>query len=47
VGQHLKKLADGHFGGSFAPLLLSLLEQTTLSRNDRAAIEMMIDKLGD
>ncbi|HEY1598838.1 MAG TPA: BlaI/MecI/CopY family transcriptional regulator [Pirellulales bacterium] len=47
VGQHLKKLADSHFGGSLAPLLLSLLDQTKLSRKDRAAIEMMIDKMGD
>jgi predicted transcriptional regulator len=47
VGQHLKKLADSHFGGSLAPLLLSLLDQTKLSRKDRAAIEMMIGKMGD
>jgi predicted transcriptional regulator len=32
VGRHLKRLAESHFGGSMAPLLLSLLDQTKLSR---------------
>jgi BlaI family penicillinase repressor len=47
VGRHLKRLAESHFGGSLTPLLLSLLDQTELSRKDRAAIEKMIDKMGD
>jgi len=47
VGQHLKKLADNHFGGSMAPLLMSLLDQTKISRKDRVAIEKMIDKMED
>ena len=37
VGRHLKRLAESHFGGSLAPLMLSLLDQTKLSRRDRAA----------
>ena len=47
VGRHLKRLAESHFGGSLTPLLLSLLDQTKLSRKDRAAIETMIEKMGD
>lgn len=47
VGRHLKRLAESHFGGSLTPLLLSLLDQTKLSRKDRAAIENMIEKMGE
>jgi BlaI family penicillinase repressor len=47
VGRHLKRLAESHFGGSLAPLLLSLLKQTKLSRADRAAIEKVIEKMRD
>jgi BlaI family transcriptional regulator, penicillinase repressor len=47
VGRHLKRLAESHFGGSLAPLLLSLVEQAKLSRADRAAIEKIIDKMRD
>lgn len=47
VGRHLKRLAESHFGGSLAPLLLSLLDQTKLTRVDRAAIEKMIEKMRD
>lgn len=45
VGRHLKRLAESHFGGSLAPLLLSLLGQTKLTPADRAVIEKMIGKM--
>jgi predicted transcriptional regulator len=38
VGTQLKRMADSHFGGSLVPMLLSLLEQSKLTRKDRAAI---------
>jgi predicted transcriptional regulator len=45
VGRQLKQLAESHFGGALAPMLLSLVEQTTLSKKDRAAIEKLIDNI--
>ncbi len=45
VGRQLKRLAESHFGGSVAPLLLSLVEQATLTKKDRAAIERLIDNI--
>ncbi len=45
VGRHLKQIADSHFGGSLAPLLLSLLDQTKLKAGERAALEKMIEKI--
>jgi BlaI family transcriptional regulator, penicillinase repressor len=45
VGSQLKQLAESHFGGSFAPLLLSLVEQARLTRKDRAAIERLIENI--
>lgn len=45
VGQHLKRLAESHFGGSLAPLMLSLLDQTKLTRADRAVVEKLIAKM--
>lgn len=47
VGQHLKKLADSHFGGALAPLLLSLLDQVKLKPKDRAVIEKLVEKMED
>lgn len=47
VGRHLKRLAESHFGGSLAPLLMSLLGQAKLTRADRAVIEKMIEKMRD
>lgn len=47
VGRHLKRLAESHFGGSFVPLMLSLLDQTKLTQRDRTAIEKVIEKLND
>ena len=45
VGRQLKQLAQSHFGGSLAPLLMSLVDQVTLSRKDRAVIERLIDSI--
>jgi BlaI family transcriptional regulator, penicillinase repressor len=45
VGHQLKQMAECHFGGSLAPMLLSLVEQAPLSRADRAAIEKLIKNL--
>ena len=43
VGQQLQKLADSHFAGSLAPMLLTLLERTNLGRKERSAIRQIID----
>ena len=45
VGRQLKRLAESHFGGAVAPMLLSLVEQTALSNKDRAAIEKIINNI--
>lgn len=43
VGQQLQKLADSHFDGSLAPMLLTLVERVKLSRKARDAIRKMIE----
>lgn len=43
VGQQLQKLADSHFDGSLAPMLLTLIERVKLSRKSREAIRKMIE----
>ncbi|MEX2174369.1 MAG: BlaI/MecI/CopY family transcriptional regulator [Pirellulaceae bacterium] len=45
VGRQLKRMAESHFGGALAPLLLSLVEQATLTKKDRAAIEKLIENI--
>lgn len=47
VGLKLKHLAASHFQGSLAPLLLTLVGQTKLSKSDRAAIEKLIANIRD
>ncbi len=47
VGGQLKRLAESHFGGSLAPMLLSLVDQAVLSKKDRAAIEKLIENIRD
>jgi BlaI family transcriptional regulator, penicillinase repressor len=47
VGRQLRLLAESHFGGSLAPLLLSLVEQAALSKRDRATIEKLIENIRD
>jgi BlaI family penicillinase repressor len=43
VGQQLKQLADSHFDGAVAPMLLTLVDRVNLSRKDREAIRKIID----
>jgi BlaI family transcriptional regulator, penicillinase repressor len=43
VGQQLKQLADSHFDGALAPMLLTLVDRIKLSRKDRDAIRKIID----
>ena len=45
VGLQLRRMAESHFGGALAPMLLSLVDQTKLSRKDRAAIETIIENI--
>jgi BlaI family transcriptional regulator, penicillinase repressor len=45
VGRQLKRIAESHFGGALAPMLLSLVNQAKLSRKDRAAIETIIENI--
>lgn len=43
VGQQLQKLADNHFDGSLAPMLLTLIDRVKLSAKERTAIRKIID----
>ncbi len=45
VAQQLQVLADSNFGGSLAPLLMTLVENVRLSGKDREAIRRIIEKL--
>jgi predicted transcriptional regulator len=45
VGRQLRRMADSHFGGLLAPMLLSLVEHTKLSRKERLAIEKLIENI--
>ena len=47
VGRQLKQMAQSHFGGTFAPMLLSLIKQVKLSTKDRAAIEKIVKNIED
>ena len=47
VGRQLKQIADSHFGGAMAPMMLSLVSQVRLSRKQRAAIQQIIDDIKD
>ena len=42
VGQQLEELADSHFKGALAPMLLSLVDRIKLSRKDRESIRKII-----
>ena len=43
VGHQLKQLAESHFDGALAPMLLTLVDRINLSRKDREAIRKIID----
>jgi predicted transcriptional regulator len=45
VGWQLKRMAENHFGGALAPMFLSLVDQASLSKKDRAAIEKLIENI--
>ena len=45
VAQQLQQLADSNFGGSLAPLLVTLVDQVKLTRKDRAAILRIIENI--
>ncbi|MCI0535140.1 MAG: BlaI/MecI/CopY family transcriptional regulator [Verrucomicrobiales bacterium] len=45
VGRQLQKLADSHFGGLLAPMLLTLAERVKLSRRDHEAIRKIIENI--
>ena len=45
VAQQLQLLADSNFGGSLAPLLITLVDNVKLSRGDREAIRRIIEKI--
>ena len=44
VGSQLQEIADSHFGGALAPMLLTLVDNVKLSPRDRAAVRRIIDK---
>jgi predicted transcriptional regulator len=43
VGRQLKQLADSHFSGELAPMLLTLVERSKLNKRDREAIRKIIE----
>jgi predicted transcriptional regulator len=45
VGEQLQQLADNHFGGSLAPMLLTLVNRARLSRKDRKSIREILDRI--
>ncbi len=45
VGQQLQSLADSHYGGALAPMLLTLVDRVKLSQRDREAIRKLIDHM--
>lgn len=45
VAQELERLADSHFDGALAPLLMSLVETSKLSRQEREAIRKIVEKI--
>ena len=45
VAQELQVLADSNFGGSLAPLLMTLVDNVKLTRKDREAIRKIIERI--
>lgn len=45
VNSQLQEIADSHFDGALAPMVLSLVEKIKLGRRDREAIRKIIDKI--
>lgn len=47
VAQELERLADCHYGGALAPLLMPLVDKVKLSRKDRDGIRKIIENISD
>ena len=45
VGNQIEQIANNVFDGQVAPVLLSLVDRVSLSKNDREAIERILQKL--
>ena len=45
VGKQLKEIADSHFNGALAPMLLSLVDTMKLKPRDRKAIRQIIQDI--
>lgn len=45
VGEALQRLADSHFDGSLAPMLLTLVERVQLTKRDRETLRNIIDNI--
>lgn len=45
VGEQLQKLADSHFEGSLAPMLLTLVDRVKLSRKERDALRQIVENI--
>jgi predicted transcriptional regulator len=43
VGRQLAQLAENHFQGALAPMLLTLVDRIDLSKKDREAIRKIIE----
>ena len=45
VTSQLQEIADSHYDGALAPMLMSLVDKVKLGRRDREAIRKIIDKI--
>jgi len=45
VGQQLRQLAETHFGGSIAPMMLALVDQARLGKSERDEIRRIIQEI--
>jgi BlaI family transcriptional regulator, penicillinase repressor len=45
VGMQLQQLADSHFGGGLAPMLLTLIDNIRLKPKDRNAIRRIVESI--
>lgn len=45
VARELERLAETHFGGAVAPLLMSLVDNVKLTRKERDAIRKIIESI--
>ena len=45
VGAQLEQLADSHFSGALAPMLLALIDRIKLSKRDREMLQQIVEKI--